>query len=162
MFSFGPVSKYIVATRPRISKISMHMSITTKHTKAKKRSHSEQKRKQQDLFKSLSGSDEVKLEEEKAALEKIESDGIASFPPFMHEDLDEVNSVRFRINEMGEKHRARLYEESLPEDIVFSSSDEESDSSEGEGVYSLDDEPREPSVNSSSSVSDPLDSGSNR
>ena len=162
MFSFGPVSKYIVATRPRMSKISIPISMATKHTKAKKRSHSEQKRKQQDLFKSLSGSDEAKLEEEKAALEKIESDGIASFPPFMHEDLDEVNSVRFRINEMGEKHRARLYEESLPEDIVFSSSDEESDSSEGEGVYSLDDEPREPSVNSSSSVSDPLDSGSNR
>ena len=94
--------------------------------------------------------------------DQIKDDGEGSFPPFMHDDLDEVNSVRFRVNELGEKHRPKLFDESLPDDIFNSSSDEESDSSEGEDIYSGGDEPIQSSGSSSSSVSDPLDSDEDR
>ena len=82
---------------PRMSKVSLQNSLATKTAK---RSRSEQKRKTEKFFNSISGScQEEALQEELKAADQIKDDGEGSFPPFMHEELDEFNSVRFRVNE---------------------------------------------------------------
>ena len=80
-----------------MSKVSLQNSLATKTTK---RSRSEQKRRQEKYFNSMSGSrHEEPLQEELKMADQIKDDGEGSFPPFMHDALDEVNSVRFRVND---------------------------------------------------------------
>ena len=88
------------------------------------------------------------------------------FPKFMLDSLDEFNSVRFVVNNMGEKKRPKpkvvdLNCPSLPS-ISSDESDEESDSSEEEFSVHLSGGLRSNSDTSSSNMSDPLSASSSQ
>ena len=82
-----------------------------------------------------------------------------AFPPFLRDDLDELNSVRFRVNEkLMRKSRMQLHDISVPScPSLPSSSSEDSDSSDGD-FQNSDGEIFSASAGSASSMSDPLSS----
>ena len=84
----------------------------------------------------------------------LEANSVSDFPEFMHDRLDEINSVKFRVDENG-RRLVGLSEVCLPE--FESSTTEESDSSEGDFSYSdLSGSDRRSHRSSRSFMSDPL------